>query len=53
MPKITTTMRIRWSCLGVASGFVEGLGIGVVDVVAGDMVHNNDAVLLSALQCFA
>ena len=36
--------------LGVVSGFVEALGIRVVDVVAGDMAHSNNAlVLLSAL----
>ena len=49
MPKITTTIRIRWSFLGVASSFVEALGIEVVDVVAGNMARSNDAVLLSAL----
>ena len=49
LPKITTTIRIRWSFLGVASGFVEALAIGVVDMVADDMVYSNDAVLLSAL----
>jgi hypothetical protein len=35
--------------LGVASDFVEALVIRVVEVVAGDMAHSNDAVLLSAL----
>jgi len=36
MPKITTTIRIQF--LGVASGFVEALAIGLVDMVADDMV---------------
>jgi hypothetical protein len=35
--------------LGVASGFVEALGVGVVDVVAGDMAHSNNAVRLNVL----
>ena len=29
---------------GVASGFAKALGIGVVDVVAGDMARSNDLV---------
>ena len=49
MPKITTKIRIRWSFLGVGSGFVEALGIGVEDTVAGDMAHKKCAVFLGAL----